>query len=180
MRSPKPVEWLFGNPASALVLTILAATGLIGWFLGQVPFFLAAVGVVAGSYAFRAANRVNAYTAWKREWDAMGGARRASPPVPRRIMLGVAAWCVLAWLAVDSASDPAMQGPVALFWLGSAALVVIAAVRWAMKKRPKPQPRSMPVAVCVSGGAGSPSVASAMAALPAHLTSFIAREPLSS
>lgn len=166
MRSPKPVEWLFGNPASALVLTILAAAGIIGWFMGQVPFLVAAAGLVAGSYAFRAANRVSAYTAWKREWDAMGGVRRVSSTVPMRTVLGVAAWCGLAWLAVSSSSDPSMQSVVAIFWLGSVVLIIVAAVRWAMKKRPKPQPSSTTVTVCVNGGGGSPSVASAIAALP--------------
>lgn len=126
MKPPTTLQWLAGNPVSALVL-VLGAIYLVWFWLaesGGIGFGLLAI--IVGGYAARSAERVNAYSRWKRQWEGMGGGSggiRLPRPPSLRVVLGVGSWIVLAILALDGSNgDPMVAVAINLFWVGTGVL----------------------------------------------------------
>lgn len=168
MRPPTSLQWLVGNPISALVLMLGAIYLAYLWLVEGAGMGVGLLAILVGGYAGRSAERVNAYTRWKREWEGLGGSRGPFrlPRIPNlKYVCGVGAWLFLAAMAIGSADDPAMRIPVMLFWLATAVMMVTGVHRL-MRSGPGQTRRSDNVRVCLGRPMSSPSVEEARKALP--------------
>lgn len=168
MRPPTSLQWLVGNPVSALVLMLGAIYLAYLWLVEGAGMGVGLLAIVIGGYAGRCAERVNAYTRWKREWEGLGGSRGPFrlPKVPGlKYVFGVGAWLSLAAMVIGSANDPAMRIPVVLFWLATAVMVVAGVYRLVRSGSGQTR-RSDSVRLCLGRPMLSPSVEEARKALP--------------
>lgn len=177
MRPPSALQWLFGNPVSALVLMLGALFVGYRWLTGEFTWFAALLAAMVAGYSAKAYERVASYSAWKREWAMMNG-KSPGLRLPRigglRYVLGIVAWMFLALLAIGSANDPSLRVPVMLFWLGTAVIVVVGVYRL-VRSTSRAGNRGDAVAVCVKRQ-DSDSVAAALSSLPASLASLVRRD----
>lgn len=172
MRPPSVLQWLFGNPVSALVLMLGALFVFYRWLTGEFTWFAALLAAMVAGYSAKAYERVASYSAWKREWDMMNGKPRGgSFRLPRigglRYVLGIVAWMFLALLAIGSANDPAMYVPVVLFWPATAVMMVVGVHRL-MRGNPRSARGTDSVRVCLGRPMQSPSVNEALRTLPGY------------
>lgn len=158
MRPPTSLQWLVGNPVSALVLMLGAIYLAYLWLVEGAGMGVGLLAIVVGGYAGRCAERVNAYTRWKREWEGIGGRTRQPLRLPSfksiRIGLAILSWLGMAALALAAGGDPALRVPVILFWIGSAVAVIA-------KLKPVRGSRGV-VRVCIQRPRSSPTVRDAM------------------
>lgn len=171
MRPPSVLQWLFGNPVSALVLVLGGLFVGYRWLTGEFTWFAALLAAMVAGYSARAYERVASYSAWKREWDMMNG-RSPGLRLPRigglRYVLGIVAWMFLALLAIGSVDEPMMRIPVVLFWLATTVMVVVGLYRLASGRGGRVSNRDATVAVCTGKPPQSPSLGQAYSALPAY------------
>lgn len=164
MKPPNLFQWLIGNAVVSIVLMLGGLYVIYAWFTGSASGVAALIAVVLGAMAARASERVNAYSAWKREWNGTGS-RRGFPSVPAggiRTALGLVAWAMFAMLAASGAKDDsAMQFAIGLFWIVSA--MMAATLLWrALKKRSGRRSRMTPVAVSLARPLRSASIEDAV------------------
>jgi len=175
MKRPGPLVFLLGNPASVILLGIVAVSCAYEWWIGQAVPAVVIVAVIAAAYAGRLNNAYEKYRRWKREWDVMEGRapeRGASQLLarsgPLRITAGLGVWALWGYFTITDAKQPAIL--VALFWLATLALVVAGAYRLLRRRKSSRQGASRDVAVtqCISLPRQSPGVAQAFGALPEY------------
>ena len=91
---------LTGAPGGALVLFLLYAALILGWYEGSVSWWvaLAAVGLAFRTLGAMAARR--RYLGWEAEWRAMGTMSGDAPRTPKRARQpGSVGLAALAWVA---------------------------------------------------------------------------------
>ena len=173
MKRPGPHIYLFGNPVSTFLLAIAAIYLGYEWWIGAASPVAAIVAVVAAAIASKANERLEAYNAWKREWQVMSGeaptaGRLLIPYRALRIVLGVTVWSLFAYVALDPGPRRDVQIAAALFWLATALLIAGGIYRLVKRRsgaRTKTT-RDVPVTICLQVPHTSASVAYAYAQLP--------------
>lgn len=165
MKPPGPYTWLIGNSVVSLVL-MLGGAAMVGlWLMGMADGLLAFAAAMVAGLAARASERVRAHASWEREWNGHTNARRSSIRWPGgRMVLGLAAWGWLAWLALQSGDGPLMQAVSLLFWPASVVMLVAAMLGRGREKRRR-SGKAQAVGVCLAVPLRSPSLRDAYAAL---------------
>jgi hypothetical protein len=171
MKRPGPIVWLFGNPASVILLVIAAIYFIYQWSSNHGAGAAALIAFIAAGYGAGASDQLLKYQQWKREWAAMEGKASGAAfaklyPVVR-VVFASAVWCLFGYLALQPSSDPAMHVAVALFWLATLVMIVGGIANLIRRRKPRKQTiRDVPVTVCLSVPHRSPTLAQAFAALP--------------
>ena len=177
MSRPNFVTYLFGNGVSFFLISIaLLAFGYQYFTTGQ-GGILALLCLVAGSYAYKANERIRAYNDWQREWNAMNGVPASSFVMPNlsgfRVVLGVGIWIVMAFAALSSAGTPGLEIPLFMFWLGTGLGVVVAVRRLLKGRAARPRKGDGLVQISVNTPGASPSLNQAYSALPDYCQRII-------
>lgn len=172
MKPPSALDYLIGNNVVAIglaALTLFAAIrylaiGDTGWlFLG---------GMACLVFAGPAHGRVSKYGHWKRQWDAMND----TPPRPgsgARFIGGLLAWGVMAFWARSAADDPGATVPITLFWIATALMGGVLAMRLIRPLfRPRPS-KAISVQVCVAKPISAPTLQGAYDALPDYCRAIL-------
>lgn len=169
MSRPTPWQSFIGNPFICLPLMLGAIYVGYLWMAGQAPWWTALFALIGASGVANAAQRVRAYSAWKREWENEGRAPRAFRPSGKgaKYLVGVGIWAWLAWISQDVESSPVMDLAVTAFWVGTALMAPVAVMRTI--RGPSAPSRSVVVGVCLPATRQSCSLQRAMASLPPHL-----------
>ena len=174
MKRPGPHIYLFGNPVSTFLLAIAAIILGYEWWIGAASPVAAIVAVIAAAFASKANERLEAYNAWKREWQAMSGeaptaGRLLIPYRALRIVLGLAVWSLFAYVALDPGPRQDVQIAAALFWLATALLIAGGIYRLIKRSRSRPKSaRDVPVTICLPVPRQSPAVAHTFMVLPGY------------
>ena len=169
---------LAGAPVGALVLFLLYASLIYGWYQGNVSWWVA---LAALGLAFRTLSAMGArrrYLAWKAEWDAMATMGEQRPrPHAKRASASRSIWvAALVWVA-SLASMPPAQGNDALVkvlllvWVVSSLYLVFRCIRrTARRAAVKRQKEAEDAPVSWAGGraSSSPSRESAQRNLPGY------------
>lgn len=172
MKPPTPFQWLIGNPVVSLALMLGGLAVLYFWLTGSMTGWAALVATIIAATAARASEQVNKYSAWKREWEGYDGRQAIRLRLPSgktmRIVAGVGCWGLFAWWASEGPKgDPVLEIAIALFWVGTAVIVVTGIVRLLRGAAPRPG-AAVVVGVCLPTARQSSSVNAALGALPAH------------
>lgn len=180
MRPPSAFQWLIGNPVVSLTLMLGALAVIYFWFTGTLSGWFALLALVTGATAAKASERVNAYSAWKREWEGYEGRQTSSLRLPSgkviRIIAGIGCWSLFAWWASEGANgDPALEIAITLFWIGTAVMVVAGFGRIVRGNVPKPR-AAIVVSLCLPNAGGSSSVRSATLQLPEYCQNLLSDE----
>lgn len=96
-----------------------------------------------------------------------------------RLLIGLAAWAVLAMAALSLASDPNMAVPVFLFWAGSGFLAVRGVIRLIQRKRSAPRNQAVTVCVCLAKPRHSPDIERIKTQLPPYCRLVMGRGQVS-
>lgn len=172
MKPPGFLTALIGNPISALVIMLGALFVGYQWLAGEISGWMALAAVIAASYAAKASDRVNSYSAWQREWQAMSGEMPTRLTLPRldplRVLGGIAVWLIGAWFALEEANTPGLQIPLGMFWLGSLLMIGYGLYRFAARLRGARSRSDGAARVALSRPFQSPSTKEAYSALPEY------------
>lgn len=166
MKAPSPIQYLLGNAVSLTVLVLGSIYMSYRWYQGDVSGWAAIIVIIITSTAAKANEAVVRHNAWKREWNQFGGpsAGWRMPRIPGlRLAFGIAAWTLLAVLALDVWDEDGMQWVAVAFWTISALTVVFGI---AHRLRRAAAGSSTIVRVCLQTPAQSPNLKRAYAALP--------------
>lgn len=177
MSRPTPWQSFIGNPFLCLPLMLGALYVGYLWMTGQAPWWVALFALIGASGVANAAQRVRAYSAWKREWDNAAAPRTFRPPSGKavKLLVGLGCWGCLAWMSLEVESSPTMDLAVGAFWLATAIIVIAAIVRAIRGPSISKAGRNVVVGVCLSAARQSSSVQAATAALPAHCQHLMRR-----
>jgi hypothetical protein len=152
MNRPSLSARVAASVPGAIVMFLVCAALVSGWYQGQFPWWLALGAMFGALHTIDAIQRVRRYRAWRTQWNAMGG----DAPVKKRggTLTKVAATiAVLALLAMAGARDdaniqsdqalmvglPVMFGASSLYLLASLALVLVRPRRQAARRRSEAQ-----------------------------------------
>lgn len=170
MKAPSPIQYLLGNAISLTALILGSVYMSYRWVQGDVSGWAAIVVIIITSTAAKANEAVVRHNAWKREWNQFDGPSAVwrMPRIPGlRIALGIAAWALLAALAIDVWDEDDMRWVAIAFWTISALSVVFGVGN---RLRRISDSGATYVRVCLPPTRSSPSVARASSALPAYCT----------
>lgn len=134
MNSPTLMTRFLGKPRLATVLYVGCAAAVLGWFGGEVPWWLALMAIASLGSVRKAVRDVRRYNDWWGAWDAMGSAPSAATPAPAvrrrkpsspwfRITVAALSLVVLPLLA--PIGDDTFRRWLALLWLGIAVYLVV-------------------------------------------------------
>lgn len=87
MTRPSFAGRVAGSPLGALLLLLVCATVIAGWYEGQVVWWLALGSVGAAMRTLSAVGRLRRYKAWLAEWNAITGEASAPPREKKRGVL---------------------------------------------------------------------------------------------
>ncbi|OXE36095.1 MAG: hypothetical protein CGW95_09790 [Phenylobacterium zucineum] len=73
MKSPSPLDYIVGNPISALLIVIATLFVVLAAIGGSATPIAAFSMLALCGWAWSSNRRVETYRLWKREWDAMSG-----------------------------------------------------------------------------------------------------------
>ncbi len=180
MRAPKPSVAFFGHPAIAGPL-VLGGLGLLVMFLtqGEGGFLLAVPVAVGLAWLAKAMEKVSAYRAWRKAWDAMG-----EPPVRRRWpwkpLCGVLFVTLVFGHALAHPERPdatAAAGMVVVaLGLGIVAVLLRSLVRLFRRPRRRVAKNDPMVTICARPIFPVPSLRDAYIALPEHCWQVLGRQ----
>ena len=194
MTRPRPLTRFAGSPLGALVLLVVYAAVVAGWYQGlDVPWWLAVGAVAAAFRTLAAVVGMRRYKAWLAEWQAMG-AHDDAPPLPKKKR----AWKLVAGALPLLVAIPAYLGAIkrdheaipnevalALVVLWGVACLYVAwkllrpvwrGVKWLSARRAtrrRAKAEAAPVAWLVGRASSSPSRASAQRNLPEYCARLI-------
>jgi hypothetical protein len=178
MSRPTPWQSFIGNPFLCIPLMLGAIYVGYLWMVGQAPWWVALFAVIAASGVAKAAQRVRAYSAWKREWDGEEASERGLRlPSGRAIrnIIGIACWAWLAWMSLDLKSSPTTDLAVMAFWLGTAVLVAVGICRAIRAVSMRTNRNEDFVGVCMPAASQSDAVHEAVTALPTYCLHLVRR-----
>lgn len=172
MRKPGPVNQVLGNPVTFFVIALAILFVAYEAWVGQASWVFVLVLAVIGGLSQQAGERLDKYHLWKLEWDAMGGDAPRRLVLPKlggvRLVFGFIAWGIGAIATFGAANQPGMQGPIALYWLGSVVLFGYGISRALRKSRPKIGAANPAVAICLPVPRDGPTTTFAFQQLPEH------------
>ena len=178
MTRPGIITYLFGNPISALLVALAAIAVVIaaigGNATGIAAFSMIAVAIYAGS-CFQ---KVEAYRLWKKAMNGISSKKPMIATLPKgKQWVAGTLWLVMACFAIGGASSPDLQGPVALFWLGSFLMLAAAVFRRfkGSKKPARASKREVAVSVCLRVPMKSVPFSQTYNALPDYCQRLIKR-----
>lgn len=170
MKQPSGITYLLGNPL--VFFGVGAITAITTWqaLMGNASGLLLIPLAMLGLACKRSYDRLEAYRAWKLEWEAMEGHQRpAIRPQTWRYVLGGGAWLAVALASLSLAGDPGTAWMVLLFWAGSAGLLIRKLILWGKRRAAAAAAQSSPVvAVCPAVPLRSPPVAQTYNVLPEY------------
>jgi hypothetical protein len=193
MNRPRLSVRLAGSPLGALLLFVLYVAIVLGWYQGNVPWWLALGAVAAAVRTLSAIGKVRRYKAWSADWQAAG----AEDEPPRRQKRGKRGWVFVTGAGVLFVAIPTYLPQIrnieaipnalvtALTWLWVAAclllvwkllrlfwLVVSRSTARATARR-RARAEAAPVAWLVACASSSPSRAAAEQNLPEYTARLI-------
>lgn len=187
-RPPLSVR-LAGCPRIAIVLFLGYAAVVLGWYQGDVPWWVAVAAVAAAGRTLTAVRRVHSYKAWLAEWQGMGGEDEPPRPKKRRrrgwVFVTGAALLVLGIpFCLPSRGEQGELGLVlTLLWCAACLYLFFAVVRGILRRvvarrtvraeRGKAKAEAAPVAWLVGRASSSPSRAAAERNLPEYARRLI-------
>jgi hypothetical protein len=160
----------------AFLLFLVYATVIIGWYEGQVVWWLALGSVGAAIRTLSAVGRVRRHKAWLAEWNAMG--EKEEPPPSReqkrggRRRLFVTSAALL--LLVIPVCLPYLQGneewhtALAVLWGGACIYLVGLVLRSITRRKAQQEAANAPVKWMLGRASSSPSRSEAARKLPEY------------
>jgi len=172
MNPPSLWTWLVGNAVSFIAVCIgFLFVGCLFLTTGQYGFQLLVLSAITW-HSYRAHDRVRAFQAWQREWQAMSGETPTRLTLPRlgplRVLGGIAMWLVAAWFALEESRTSWLQIPLGMFWLGSILMAGYGLYRLVARLRGARLLGDGTVRVLLARPFQSPSTQYAAGALPPH------------
>lgn len=179
MNRPSSLVSIAGKPRVSILLFILYAVTVWGWYEGAVSWWMALLAVGAAQRTLRSYREVKRYTAWRVQWEAMGpplNDRPApSPRAPAAAHKGFVAVAVLVAIGVPFYGTGGSDSVLGM-WLAACSILVVEfvrAVRRGRRSGAKPSGRGKaeaaddsPVAWMLGPAASSPTRAEAERNLP--------------
>jgi hypothetical protein len=181
MTRPPLLVRIAGSPLGAVLLFLLYAAIVAGWYEGQVVWWLALGSVGAFMRTLSAVGRVRRYKASMEEWNAMGA--REEPAPPRKERHGgrrrLFVTCAVLLVLVIPACLPSLEGndelgmTLTLLWVVAGiyliGVVIRSIIRRITKRRTaKPEAATAPVAWMLARASSSPSRSEAAQKLPEY------------
>ena len=87
MKPPSPLDYIIGNPISALIIVVATLFVVMAAIGGSATSFAAFTMLAICGWSWFANRRLQTYRLWKMEWDAMSG--NPKPAKPARKTLGL-------------------------------------------------------------------------------------------
>jgi hypothetical protein len=169
-----------GSPLGALLLFLVYAAVVAGWYEGQVVWWLALGSVGAAIRTLSAVGRVRRYKAWLAAWNAMGATEEAAPSREekrrrrRQLFVTVAALLLLAIPVCLSylQGNEESRAALALLWVAAClylvGLVLRSITRRMAKRRKAQREATKPVEWMLGRASSSPSRSEATRKLPEY------------
>ena len=175
------MTYALGNAVSVALLCALTCYLGYGWWTGSISGVFTVIVALVTLSAMNANGRLNRYSQWKREWDAMEGRTPSGRGFALsgrwvRLLIGVPTWFAFASLALAVSNDPVGRIGADLFWLATAVGVGGGIIQWLRSRTAKLRPMSskdVPVSLCVKTPNASPDLAQAYRSLPPYCRSLI-------
>lgn len=129
MNGPTLTTRMLGRPRVAAALYIGCALAVLGWFGGEIPWWLALMAIATIGSVRKAGRKLRQYEEWWAAWDGMGSApgaappkatTRASKPSSSRLGIAVAALSLAIIPLLLPMGDATFRRWLALLWLGVA------------------------------------------------------------
>ena len=184
MNRPALLVRIAGSPLGALLLFMVYAAVIAGWYEGQVVWWLALGSVGAAFRTLSAVGRVRRYKAWDAEWNAMGA--REESAIPRKERRGARRRLFVAalLLLLIPACLPHLSGneewrtALGLLWIVACLYVVglvLRSITRRITKRVKSRRETVnaPVKWMLGRASSSPSRSEATRKLPEYCTRLL-------
>lgn len=136
MNRPSSLACVAGKPRVCLLLLILFATTVWGWYNGAVPWWMALLAVGAAQRALRSYHELKRYTAWRVQWEAMGPPNDRPAPAlraPAAAHKGLVAVAVLVAVGIPFYGTGGSDSVLGM-WLAACMILVVELVR-AVRRR---------------------------------------------
>jgi hypothetical protein len=187
MNRPGVSVRLAGSPLGALLLFMLYAAVVLGWYQDDVAWWLALGAVAAAFRTLGAVGKLRRYNAWLAQWQAMGAESEAPPRRKKRRGLMVAAGAAFLTVAIPLSMSPGTKpsdGLTALWCV--ACLTLLYSLAWMLRRAVKrsssraaakrrEEAEAAPVAWLLPCASSSPSRAEAQGNLPEYCARLIGR-----
>ncbi len=178
MSRPSLIVRVAGSPLPALLLFLGYAALVLGWYEGQVVWWLALGAVVGCLRTLSAIGQVRRYKAWLAEWNAMGAKDEPAPRPKKKnggwVFVTLAAFLLLAIPAyLPQAHGQGFAPALVLLW-GVAGLYLVFRIARSMTHRKKERPpeqeqvEATPVEWVLGRASSSPSRSEAARKLPEY------------
>lgn len=172
MKPPTPLQRIAGHVIVFPLLIIGLCFLVYGWYQGTLSGWVVLGVVCVASYAAKANDAVLRHTSWKRQWDSMSDrpASRVRLGPFLRVVVGLAAWGLLAAMAIDAWDEADLRWVAATFWATN-----IGAVLWWLvyPRRSRSRRRAIDVQVCVKPLSRPADLRSAYGALPEYCRALL-------
>jgi hypothetical protein len=131
MKPPTSMTRFLGKPRVAAAVYVGCALAVLGWFGGEVPWWLGLAALCFIGTVRKAGQDLRRYNQWAGAWDAIGSAPRLAPPKPiarRRkasspwtgVIVAALLLVIIPMVGRAPGADDTLRTGLTLLWLGMA------------------------------------------------------------